>query len=213
MTIESLWQALGGRGDLPSRAGRCSGPLLIMGSGRVAVGGEKVYETVWDDYAKVRPWKGEIMCVNDVGMHLHDTVRHWVTLHPEYMPGWMAFRKGHLYGSGDTPKTHCHKSKDGIDVVWDMPAGVAGTSGLFACFVGLLLGYNEILLAGIPMTGSGHYFDPFWYGSEFQDRANELVWKQARDQFFEGRVKSLSGKTREWLGVPVLREREEVVAY
>jgi hypothetical protein len=175
-----------------------------MGSGRVAVGGEKVYETVWDDYAKVKPWRGEIMCVNDVGQHLHDRVRHWVTLHAEYMPGWMQFRKGHLYGSGDSPQTHGHKSKPGVDVVWDIPAGIAGTSGLFACFVGLLLGYNEITLAGIPMSGSGHYFDPFWY---------ELVWKQARDTIFEGRVTSLSGLTREWLGAPQLRQREEALTY
>lgn len=180
-----------------------------MGGGRVAVGGGK-YETVWDDYDKVRPWKGEIMVVNDVGMHLHDTVRHWVTLHPEYMPGWMAFRKGHLYGSGDSPMAHSHKSKPGVDVVWSMDQ-LGGTSGLFAVFLGLLLGYDEIVLCGIPMTGSGHYFDPPWYGSSFADRATELVWKWAQTNVFEGRVTSLSGSTREWLGAPVINERREPV--
>jgi hypothetical protein len=207
--LEKLWLILGGVGEISSRAGKFSGPLLIMGGGRVAVGGEKVYETVWDDFAKVRPWKGEIMCVNDVGMHLHDRVRHWVTLHPEYFPGWMAYRKGHLYGSGDTPMCHSHKHKPGVDVVWPM-GQLGGTSGLYACFVGLLLGYTEIVLAGIPMTGSGHYFDPHWYGSEFQDRPNELVWKWARDNVFEGKVKSLSGLTKKWLGSPVIDEAREV---
>lgn len=206
MDQAALWHALGGRGEIPSRAGRFSGPLLIMGGGRVAIGNGK-YETVWDDFAKVRPWKGEIMCVNDVGMHLHDRVRHWVTLHPEYMPGWMQFRRGHLYGSGDTPMTHSQKDKPGVDVVWPI-SNVGGTSGLFACFIALLLGYNEIVLAGIPMTGSGHYFDPPWYGSQFQDRANEIVWKEARDRIFEGRVTSLSGLTKQWLGAPKLEARE-----
>lgn len=174
--------------------------MLIMGSGRVATGDERVYETVWDDYARVRPWKGEIMCVNDVGQHLHDRVRHWVTLHPEYMPGWMAFRRGHLYGSGDQPMTHSQKTKTGgIDCLWPM-GQLGGTSGLYACFVGLMLGYTEIVLAGVPMSGSGHYFDPHWYGSDFQDRSNELVWKWARDNVFEGRVTSLSGLTKKWLG-------------
>ena len=206
MELEKLWSVLGGTGAIPSRAGKFSGPLLIMGGGRVAVGGG-LYETVWDDFARVRPWKGEIMVVNDVGQHLHDRVRHWVTLHAEYLPGWMAFRRGHLYGSGDQPMTHSNKVKPGVDVAWPM-GQLGGTSGLYACFVALLLGYTEIVLAGVPMSGSGHYFDPPWYGSEFQDRANELVWKWARDNVFEGRVKSLSGHTKQWLGAPVEEARE-----
>ena len=209
MELEKLWRILGGRGDLPSRAGKFYGPLLVMGSGRVAVGPPKVYETVWDDFAKVRPWKGEIMCVNDVGMHLHDRVRHWVTLHAEYMPGWMAFRRGHLYGSGDSPMTHGHKAKPGIEVLWPIDQ-LGGTSGLFAVFIGLLLGYEEITLAGIPMTGSGHYFDPPWYGSEFADKPSQNVWKWAALNVFEGRVKSLSGWTKALLGSPVIDENREM---
>lgn len=210
MELEKLWTILGGRGSIPSRAGTFRGPLLIMGGGRVATGDQQKprFETVWDDYAKVRPWKGEIMAVNDVGMHLHDRVRHWVTLHAEYAPGWMAFRKGHLYGSGDTPMWHGHKAKPGIDVVWEMDQ-IGGTSGLFACFVALLLGYEEIVLAGVPMNGAGHYFDPPWYGSSFDDRSTELVWKWAAMNVFEGRVTSLSGRTKEWLGVPKVAEQME----
>ena len=190
-----------------------------MGSGRVAVGGG-LYETVWDDYARAcpfdeqngrrRPWKGEIMVVNDVGQHLHDRVRHWVTLHPEYMPGWMAFRRGHLYGSGDQPMTHGAKAKPGIDVLWNMTQ-LGGTSGLFACLVALLLGYDEITLCGIPMTGSGHYFDPPWYGSEFADRPTQSVWKWAALNVFEGKVKSLSGWTKQLLGAPAWAERQPEV--
>lgn len=210
MELEKLWSLLGGTGEIPSRAGRCSGPLLILGSGRVAIGGGK-FETVWDDFGR---WKnsdlpkGEIMAVNDVGQHVHDRVRHWVTLHAEYMPGWMAFRRGHLYGSGDQPMTHSNKAKPGVDVVWPM-GQLGGTSGLYACFVGLLLGYSEIVLAGIPMTGSGHYFDPPWYGSEFQDKPNAMVWKWAALNVFEGKVKSLSGLTKKWLGEPVMHEISE----
>ena len=213
MELEKLWTLLGGVGEMPSRAGKFYGPLLVMGSGRTATldkrPGAKVYETVWDDFDKVRPWKGEIMCVNDSGMHLHDRVRHWVTLHPEYMPGWMAFRRGHLYGSGDQPMTHSNKAKPGVDVTWNM-GQLGGTSGLYACFVGLMLGYTEIVLAGVPMTGSGHYFDPPWYGSPFDDRASEIVWQWAIKNVFEGRVTSLSGNTRKWMGAPVLPEVREM---
>jgi len=155
--------------------------------------------TVWDDFAKVRPWKGEIMAVNDVGAHLHDVVRHWVTLHPEYMPGWRTFREKHLYGSGQPTMRHSHKVAQDIDVVWKV-GNVGGTSGLFATFIALMLGYNEIVLAGLPMTNDGHYFDSPWYTTDREDKAVALVWRQARDNIFAGRVKSLSGRTREWLG-------------
>jgi hypothetical protein len=161
--------------------------------------------TVWSDYAKVRPWKGEIMAVNDVGAHLHDRVRHWVTLHPEYMPGWMAYRLGHLYGSGDHPMTHSQKQKPGVDVVWPM-GNLGGTSGLFGCFVGLMLGYSEIVLAGVPMTNDGHYFDPPWYGTEFADKPTEIAWKWAIKNVFDGRVSSLSGASQQWI------ESSEVMA-
>lgn len=191
MTPVELWEALGGRGEPPTRLGRFAGPLLILGGGR----------TAWTDYEQVKPWRGEIMAVNDIGAHLHDRVRHWVTLHPEYMPGWMAYRKGHLYGSGDSPMTHSNKSKPGIDAVWPVE-NVGGTSGLFACFVGLLLGYSEIVLAGVTMSNDGHYFDAPWYRTDFEDGAISSVWRQARTNIFKGRVKSLSGQTREWLGAP-----------
>lgn len=191
MTPLQVWQALGGIGETQSRLGTFSGPLLIMGGGR----------TVWDDYAKVRPWGGEIMAVNDVGMHLHDRIRHWVTLHPEYMPGWKHYREKHLYGQGVPAMTHSSKERPGIDVVWRI-GNQGGTSGLFACYIGLMLGYNEIVLAGLPMDNSGHYFDPPWQATPFEDRNVTLVWKEAKHQLFKGRVTSLSGKTREWLGEP-----------
>lgn len=191
MTPLQVWQALGGVGETPSRLGVFSGPLLVIGGG----------STVWDDYAKVRPWKGEIMAVNDVGMHMHDRIRHWVTLHPEYMPGWRHYREKHLYGNGVPAMCHSHKEKPGIDTAWKV-SNLGGTSGLFACFVGLMLGYNEIVLAGIPMTNDGHYFDPPWQRTAFQDRGIAIVWKSSDKNILKGRVKSLSGYTREWLGAP-----------
>lgn len=196
MTPLQVWTTLGGQGEAPSRLGRFSGPLLILGGGR----------TVWDDYAKVRPWKGEIMAVNDIGAHMHDRIRHWVTLHPEYMPGWKHYREKHLYGQGISAMTHSYKEKEGIDVVWKI-GNQGGTSGLFACFVGLMLGYNEIVLGGLPMTNDGHYFDPPWQYTAFQDKGVALVWASAQTNIFKGRVKALSGWTKTWLGSP-LEEKE-----
>jgi hypothetical protein len=193
VTPAQVWSVLGGVGEPPSRLGRFAGPLLILGGGR----------TAWDDFDKVRPWKGEIMAVNDIGAHLHERIRHWVTLHAEYMPGWKAYREGHCYGQGIPAMTHSYKEKPGIDVVWRV-GNLGGTSGLFACFVGLMLGYTEIVLAGVTMTNDGHYFDPPWYRTDFEDKAVAMVWKQSALNIFKGRVKALSGRPREWLGEPML---------
>jgi hypothetical protein len=141
------------------------------------------------------------MVVNDVGMHLHDRIRHWVTLHPEYMQGWRHSREKHLYGQGVPAQCHSHKEKPGIDTVWKV-GNLGGTSGLFACFIGLMLGYNEIVLAGLPMTNDGHYFDPPWQRTALQDRGVSHVWMSAKTNILAGRVTSLSGFTREWLGAP-----------
>ena len=195
MTPLEIWRVLGGVGETPSRLGRFSGPLLILGGGR----------TVWDDYARWKASdlpKGEIMAVNDIGAHLHERIRHWVTLHPEYLKGWREYREKHLYGQGIPAMCHSYKDKEGVDVLWKV-GNLGGTSGLFACFVGLMLGYTEIVLAGVPMTNDGHYFDPPWYRTDFVDRAVSTVWKQAATNIFKGRVKSLSGYTKEWLGSPL----------
>lgn len=188
-----IWHRLGGAGEPPRLLGTRQGSLLILGGGR----------QVWDDYGQVRPsWTGTVAAVNDVGQHLHDRLAHWMTLHPEYLPGWRAYRCGHCYGEGVPPQCHAPRSGPGVDCVW--PLGQAGeTSGLFACFVGLMLGYERILLAGIPATDEVHYFDPPWQrGSGYDAAITFGVWTWARDHVFAGRVRSLSGKTRDWLGEP-----------
>jgi len=190
-TPRDLWKRLGGGDTPPPSLARFSGPLLILGGARC----------VWDDLKRVTPWSGDVMAVNDVGMHYAGRLRHWVTLHPEYMPGWMKWRLGHCMGEGARPETHSSKAHEGIDRVWP-PAIVGGSSGQAAGFIGLMLGYAPIVYAGCPMDGSGHYFDPPWRTSEeLTGRHIEISWEHARE-IFAGRVTSLSGNTRRWLGAP-----------
>lgn len=187
-----IWRRLGGVGEAPSRLGMHNGSLLVLGGGR----------NVYADWAKVRPWGGEIMCVNDIGAHVQEIVAHWVTLHPDYLPGWRAYRKGHCYGEGRAVVCHSHVAAAGVDCVWSVD-NLGGTSGLFGAFVGLMLGYQQVVLAGVPMDRGGHYFDPPWYETDFgDDPAVRSAWAWARDNIFAGRVRSLSGCTRDWLGAP-----------
>lgn len=198
----ALWAELGTGAPPPSQAGRYSGPLLILGGGR----------TVWDDLAAVGTpppsgrghprWKGEVMAVNDVGAHYQGILRHWVTLHPDYLPGWMQYRRGHNLGEGKVPLTHSQARRSGTPAAVAWPIAPRGTSGLYACLIGLLLGYEPVVLAGIPFDNTGHYFDDPRIGTGFADRAQKLEWIQAKERWFRGRVTSCSGWTRELLGAP-----------
>lgn len=197
MTNSSITDALGIRHGLPSVAGQFGGPLLIMGGAAC----------VRDDLLRIdKSWSGARMAVNDIGAHYHGTIDHWVTLHPDYMAGWHKFRMGHNYGDRGHVFTHSDRPSDAIQFVWDI-ANVGGSSGLFACFVGLLLGYAPIVLAGVPCDNQPHYFDPLpSYRGSLADPATETVWTWARDALFAGRVTSLSGRTRDWLGPPAVCE-------
>lgn len=199
-TPGEIWRRLHGT-DPPGWVGKHAGPLLILGGGRC----------VWDDWKAAtiavrnspRAFNGAVMAINDIGQYLHGLLHHWVTLHPEYMPGWLAFRMGHLYGEGVRPTTHSYKAGEGIDRVWP-GAIVGGAGGLAAAMIGLMLGHEPCILAGIPMDGSGHFFDPPDSDSthDLTQWNTQQAWRDYNLQFFGGRVKSLSGNTRKWLGAP-----------
>lgn len=185
---------LRGRQDLPRFVGAFEGAqLLVIGGGRC----------VWDDLARAdSSWGADRMAINDIGAYYEGVIQHWATLHVEYMQGWLAYRYGHNFGDGQHVWTHGPRSRVGIEFVWDIE-NQGGTSGLFGVIVALLMGYERIVLAGVPMDGSGHFFGPpDEKARQFEDSPVRKVWMWARDSLFEGRVTSLSGWTREMLGEP-----------
>ena len=93
--------------------------------------------------------------------------------------------------------------------VWPWPGH--GTSSLNGCYTGLALGYDEIVLCGAPLDDSGHYFDPPTWHTNFVreipdvDRGGVIqprYWSEAKARIFDGKVKSMSGRTRDLLGAP-----------
>lgn len=86
-----------------------------------------------------------------------------------------------------------------------------GTSALGAVIVGVGLGYDKIVLCGIPLDDGHHNGEPPWRKCRFETseacspantRRPEGHWKRAIELAFDGKVKSMSGRTREWLGEP-----------
>lgn len=92
---------------------------------------------------------------------------------------------------------------------WRWPWHGYGTSALGACLVGVGLGYEKIVLCGVPLDDGPHNGEPSWRACKFTEEAaspkDGIVnqsWKRAINLVFEGRVTSLSGRTRQWLGQP-----------
>ncbi|MFQ5622443.1 MAG: hypothetical protein ACE5FS_03505 [Paracoccaceae bacterium] len=172
-----------GETQLPDLAGAFSGRLTIAGGGRC----------VWSDLEG--HWNGDVMCVNDIGMHFPGQVRHWYSNDAKMLAKWSAARRPLLVARQERAILH-HSCNPG-HIHWPWPGH--GSSGLNAVYTGLGLGYDEIFLAGMPLDDSGHYFDPPWVKTNFVREVPERYWIRARDHIFKGRVKSLSGRSKEIL--------------
>lgn len=199
------WQQNGvkGHNPAPTLLGNYNGPVVVLGGGRC----------VWSDVVaieKILPREECLhMAINDIGQYWHHELTHWVTYHPGFMPGWIRFRREHGYGNGNHVHTHSvatpeHRNRyPAIETWWDFEGFGGGTSGLLACAIALALGFSRLILCGVPMDGSGHFFDPPWVNcTEFATDPEREVWTQTRDRWFHDRVRSMSGNTGKWLGAP-----------
>ena len=173
--------------------GRFSGRLLIVGGARC----------VWDDLVSVDFRNTDILCINDIVMHFPGKVKHFFSNDSMYTPRWLSSRRRNLckfYG----PVEYVHTCNKGAEYNW--PWNGEGTSALGAVFSGLAMGYDKIILCGISLDDSGHYFDPPWMMSDFMSMGltgstKIKCWVRAME-IFDGKVTSCSGRTRELLGLP-----------
>lgn len=189
------YRGIKGGGDPPSYLGKYRGNLIIIGGARC----------VWNDYLELKAtgFDGSIMAVNDVGMYFDGPLNHWVSMHASYLAHWVALRKGHSM-MGHECLTHTRESYPGIRVYWDIQ-NYGFESGLFAAQVALCLGYDQIVLCGIPQDGSGHFFDPPWINSgEHGDKNSLKSFRNIVENAPElrQRVRSMSGFTKELFGGP-----------
>ena len=152
---------------------------------------------VWDDLEGLDDsFGGDRMVLNAMGFHYPKRkVEHWASLHPKHFAlvaqAWKFKSKFHAQKHVGVPMT-----------VWDVRVK-GGTTGLFAAQVGIMLGYDKIVLAGVPMTNTGHFYDPPDTIIGAHDcRQNRILWAQAKQEVFDDKVRSVSGNTKAWLGAP-----------
>jgi len=182
--------------DMPVEwVGIKSGKLLITGSGH----------TLWPDLEQLGlnnrpndaplPW--DVMCVNDSVMHFpqrvnyafsndHKMLSHWVSARrPRYQKVWPSSLSMHTQVVGNSRM-----------VVWPWPGH--GTSSYSAVWTGMAMGYDEIILAGVPLDTGPHYFGPPWEKTNFEQQTpsdrNEEVrhWHKLKHY----NVKAVSGRLK-----------------
>lgn len=172
-------------------------------------------ENVWEDFFKAREKfpDSDIMAVNLMMMAFRKSyergihVQHWACINPHF------FYLAPIYCVPKTVEMHYAQkddytaiySNEGRIKVYPAPVGArrwdeistSGCSGLFATRVACALGYERVILCGIPMDDRPHLYDMPGADNSFFTR--EEVLKFWRDEKLP-QVRSMSGKTKAILG-------------
>ena len=152
-----------------------------------------------------------VLVVNEAGSVVPG--QHLMTQHPE-KGDWFRQRSINQQIIVHTAKNRERAEQAGVDVYWPDCVTLA-TSGGSAIAIALRMGFERIILCGMPMNGGDGYFD----GSALQrdeprfglERADSryirsyqqrlVSFAESEPQSFE-RVRSCSGFTRELFGAP-----------
>lgn len=211
MALDEMFSGYGGRAfPLPEIAGTYKGKNLIVCGDAIGV---------WQDLeafgcrdnapprGRVRKDGWDVLTVNKLVETFPGSVEHCYSNEPKLLNLFIAARRSE-YAREFGPPRHSHAPISGAH--WHWPWGGHGTSGLGATLVGLGLGYDRIVLCGMPLDDGPHNGEPHWRRTAFasneaagsKDDDRDSHWKRAMQTAFEGKVKSMSGRTRAWLGAP-----------
>jgi len=139
-----------------------------------------------------------IIAVNNAGFDHPGPVDHWVTMHPDKMPSWIRKRRANGYPDAGTLWRPRHRTQAG-ELDWREFPSWGGSSGLAACVVAVKALEIRAVLAGVPMQPErAHYDDPKRWNDCQHYLSNWKTWLP----HMQGRIKSMSGWTRELLGAP-----------
>jgi len=152
----------------------------------------------------------DFLTVNKLIETFPGNIAHAYSNEPSLLMKFIAARRTE-YRREFTTVTNTHSCNQGAKYRW--PFGGHGTSGLGACLVALGLGYDKVIVCGMPLDNGPHNGEPPWRNCRFE--VSEVAspkgggipshWERAIRLAFDGRVTSMSGRTQEWLGSPRLQ--------
>lgn len=140
---------------------------------------------------------------------LKDPVDHWGDVDSDPAV-WVAGNLKARNRDREMPLRHTLGPQKNFDVDWDIDGEIPwdtseilwhGSSALFAVLCCIAMGYDKLILAGVPLDGKGHWYytgvpGPKWTGETYQ------AWFEFAAISEAVMVKSLSGYTRQLLGEP-----------
>lgn len=145
----------------------------------------------------------DFLMVNKIGEVFPGRIEHWYSNSTRALSRFMHARRDEYQKEFSEPN-HSHSCEIGAKWFWPWPG--EGTSGLGAVLTAIGLGYDRVVICGMPLNDGPHNGEPHWRGTKFAssevkpDGAAERHWKKAIDKVLAGRVRSMSGRTKDWLG-------------
>lgn len=158
-------------------------------------GAKSVFEDI-DKAKNLVPYPNAIIAVNDVLAELPH-VDFFVSMHPTKVTNWLKQRRDKGYAD---PKSYWTVKDRAVPRAprFETHPNTRGGSGLLAVFVARYLGYQRIILCGIPMTTEGGHF--FNEKKWTECHIYRTVWENMKS--LKDDTRSVSGWTMEHLGAP-----------
>jgi hypothetical protein len=154
---------------------------------------------LWDDLSRV-PADLPIFAVNFAGLFI-PRIDHLVSLHSDMAASIAALRRMYVGNTGVTNAdfaVHAPDALAGVDHARPVTM-FSGTSSLYAVQVAFEMGYDRVILAGVPLDAKGAFYDPPSAFFNYGDYDTQNAWAIALPKL-RGRVISCSGWTRSLLG-------------
>lgn len=167
----------------------------------VMAGGERVREDVAEALKLFKP--DLMIAVNDFGSEWRGTVDHWVSNHPEKMARWIEKRASNGFAPAERIWTVTHKAEG---YSFEHVVNPGGSSSATAVAVAREMGAERIVLCGVPLTSTPHFFDDVPWSSK-EVAHYQRAWQRQKKEMIKD-VRSLSGgftenllgrPTREWI--------------
>ena len=153
-----------------------------MNSGLIIIGSAPCLE---DDLSKIPEGIWDYMAIGLDAINKHPgRIKYMATYHPLDIKEALS-RRAKAGGNTDY-KVISHQPGENIDIVYLYKAP-SGSSALLGILAGIRLGYDKIILCGCPMDGAYEQFRQGW---------------QAHLDEYVGKVRSMSGWTRDFLSLP-----------
>jgi hypothetical protein len=150
----------------------------------------------------------DFMTVNMAGSKFPGIVEHWFSNDGNLVDLFRSVRRAEYPRSFEVRNSHGIHVEPGQWVsphpnAWQWPWPGRGTSGLGAVLTGIGLGYDRIVICGIPLNNQPHNGEPPWRRTNFTNEVRDDVkhWLRVAEHFGD-RIRAMSGQPRDWFGHP-----------